>query len=124
MNVRLIFVSDLSPLLFIAVAEIICRKTSTLDIIRKLLYADDLTVVANNEDDLIGGMGGNIWPTWMESKFGEEASSLIRAAEQRFRYKTGNEESGQVRQVFIHWYSRAKEHDISAKIIKRCIARA
>ena len=44
--------SALSPLLFIAVVEVISRKASTRDILRKLLYADDLTVVANSETDL------------------------------------------------------------------------
>ena len=34
--------SALSPLLFIAVVEVISRKASTRDILRKLLYADDL----------------------------------------------------------------------------------
>ena len=38
--------------LFNAVAEVIRRKTSTKDNIRKLLYADDLAVVADSEADL------------------------------------------------------------------------
>ena len=38
--------SALSPLLFIAVVEVVSRKVSTRDILRKLLYADDLAVVA------------------------------------------------------------------------------
>ena len=41
----------LSPLLFIAVVEVISRKVSTWDILRKLLYADDLAVVAKSEAD-------------------------------------------------------------------------
>ena len=44
--------SALSPLLFIAVVEVISRKASTRDILRKLLYADDLAVVADSEADL------------------------------------------------------------------------
>ena len=44
--------SALSPLLFIAVVEVISRKVSTRDILRKLLYADDLAVVADSEADL------------------------------------------------------------------------
>ena len=45
--------SALSPLLFIAVAEVISRKASTRDILRKLLYANDLAVVAaDSEADL------------------------------------------------------------------------
>ena len=42
----------LSPLLFIAVVEMISRKASTEDILHKLLYADDLAVVADSEADL------------------------------------------------------------------------
>ena len=44
--------SALSPLLFIAVVEVISRKVSTRDILRKLMYADDLVVVADSETDL------------------------------------------------------------------------
>ena len=44
--------SALSPLLFIAVVEVISRKASTRDILRKLLYADDLAVVVDREVDL------------------------------------------------------------------------
>ena len=44
--------SALSPLLFIAVEEVISGKVSTRDILRKLLYADDLAVVADSEADL------------------------------------------------------------------------
>ena len=44
--------SALSPLLFIAVVEVTSREVSTRDILQKLLYADDLTVVADSEADL------------------------------------------------------------------------
>ena len=44
--------SALSPLLFIAVVEVISRKASTRDILRELIYADDLAVVADSEADL------------------------------------------------------------------------
>ena len=42
----------LSPLLFITVVEAISRKVSMRDILCKLIYADDLAVVANSEADL------------------------------------------------------------------------
>ena len=44
--------SALSPLLFIAVVEVISRKSSTKDILHKFLYADDLALVADSETDL------------------------------------------------------------------------
>ena len=43
--------SALSPLLFIAVMEDISRKTCTIDILHKLLYADALAAVADSEAD-------------------------------------------------------------------------
>ena len=41
-----------SPLIFIAVVEVFIRKASTRDILCKLIYADDLAVVADSEADL------------------------------------------------------------------------
>ena len=44
--------SALSPLVFIAVVEVISRKASTRDILCKLIYADDLAVVVDSDADL------------------------------------------------------------------------
>ena len=44
--------SMLSPLLFIAVLDLISRKTVVKDTMKKLLYADDLTLVANGKQEL------------------------------------------------------------------------
>ena len=44
--------SALSPLLFIAMVELISRKIGSKDILRKLLYAGNLAVVADGETDL------------------------------------------------------------------------
>ena len=41
-----------SPLLFIAVLDLICRKTVMKDAMKKLLYADDLALVANGNQEL------------------------------------------------------------------------
>ena len=41
--------SALSPLLFIVVMEIISRKISTKDILRKMMYADDLAITAERK---------------------------------------------------------------------------
>ena len=44
--------SVLSPLLFIAVLDLISRKTVVKDAMKKLLYADDLALVANGTQQL------------------------------------------------------------------------
>ena len=44
--------SALSPLLFIVVMELISRKVSMKDTSRKLLYADDLAIVAEDKEEL------------------------------------------------------------------------
>ena len=44
--------SVLSPLLFIAVLDLISRKTVVKDAMKKLLYAEDLALVANGKQEL------------------------------------------------------------------------
>ena len=44
--------SVLSPLLFIAVLDLISRKTVMKDAMKKLLYTDDLALVANDKHEL------------------------------------------------------------------------
>ena len=44
--------SVLSPLLFIAVLDLISRKTVMKDAMKKLLYAEDLALVANGKQEL------------------------------------------------------------------------
>ena len=44
--------SALSPLLFIMVMEVISRKVSTKNVLRKLLYADDLAVAKESKQEL------------------------------------------------------------------------
>ena len=46
--------SALSPLLFILVMELISRKISTTDALKKIMYADDLVIVAEHRDELQG----------------------------------------------------------------------
>ena len=42
----------LSPLLFVAVLDLISRKMLVKDAMKKLLYADDLVLVANGKQEL------------------------------------------------------------------------
>ena len=44
--------SLLSPLLFIAVLDLISRKTVVKDVMKKILYAYDLALVANGNQEL------------------------------------------------------------------------
>ena len=42
----------LSPLLFVAVLDLISRKTVVKDAMKKFLYSDDLALVANGKQEL------------------------------------------------------------------------
>ena len=44
--------SALNPLLFFAVVEVISNKARTMDILRKLIYVNNLAVVADSAADL------------------------------------------------------------------------
>ena len=44
--------SVLSPLLFIMVMEQICKKISTKDVLRKMIYADDRAIAAESKQEL------------------------------------------------------------------------
>ena len=49
--------SALSPLLFILVMELISRKIGTTDALRKIMYADDLVIVAEHREELQVALG-------------------------------------------------------------------
>ena len=55
-NIGLRQSSVLSPLLFIAVLDLISRKTVVKDDMKKPLYTDDLSLVANDKQELQGTM--------------------------------------------------------------------
>ena len=48
--------SALRPMLFILVMELISRKISTTDALRKMMYADDLVIVAQHREKLQGAL--------------------------------------------------------------------
>ena len=50
-NISLRQGSDLNPLLFIMVVEITSRKISTKDVLRNMMYADDLAIIAESKQD-------------------------------------------------------------------------
>ena len=49
-NIGLRQYSALSPLLFILVIELISRKISKTDALRKIMYADDLVIDAEHQE--------------------------------------------------------------------------
>ena len=59
MNISLKQGSALSPLLFIFVMELISRKISTTDALRKIMYADDIVIVAEHREELQGAL--EVW---------------------------------------------------------------
>ena len=80
---KIIFIellSYLSPLLFIAVLELISRKIGTKRHIRKLLYADDLAVVVDGEADLQEQLIERkiVRQKWTKSKLGEGGGMRMR----------------------------------------------
>ena len=48
--------SALSPLIFILVMELISRKISTTDALKKIMYADDLVIVAEHREEWQGAL--------------------------------------------------------------------
>ena len=51
-NISLSQGSALSPLLFIMVMELISRNISTKDVLRKMMYADHLVIIAEGKQEL------------------------------------------------------------------------
>ena len=48
--------SALSPLLFILLMELISRKISKTDALRKIIYSDDLVIVSEHREELQGAL--------------------------------------------------------------------
>ena len=55
----------LSPLLFIAVPNLISRKTVMMDTMKKLLHADDLALVANGKQEPLDEWNGLFTKHWL-----------------------------------------------------------
>ena len=53
--------SALSPLLLIMVMKIINRKISTKEILRKMMYADDLAIISESKQDLLEVLEEWMW---------------------------------------------------------------
>ena len=77
-NISLRQGSALSPLLFIMLIELISRKTSTKDVLRKMMYADNLAIIAEQTRTTgsVGGMEGGVQEAWTENEPGEDRSDV------------------------------------------------
>ena len=81
--------SALSPLLFIMVMEIISRKISTKDILRKMMYADDLTIIAESKQDLEEVLEGGVREARTENEPREDRSDVDWTPERRVEHQVG-----------------------------------
>ena len=61
--------------------EAISRTVSTREILGRLMFADDLAVVADRPSRAVCIVEGNLWQTWAERKSREDGRALGRAAE-------------------------------------------
>ena len=81
-----------SPLLFIAVLDLISRKTVVNDATKKLLYADDLALVTNGKQELQETMeewNGVFYQTRAETGPREDGSAAHRPPEGRAGHRAG-----------------------------------
>ena len=91
-NIGLGLGSMLSPLLFIAVLELISRKTVVKHAMKKLLYADDLALVANDKQELHETMeewNGLFTKHGLKLKPREDGSAAHRPPEGKAGHRTG-----------------------------------
>ena len=77
-----------SPLLFISVLDLISRKTAMKDAMKKLLYADDLALVATGDT---GGVERAVYLTRAEDKPSKDGSAAHRQPEGGAGHRAGGE---------------------------------
>ena len=83
--------SALSPLLFIIVMEIITRKISTKDILRKMMYADDghNSRKQTRPTGSVGGMEGGVREARTENEPREDRSDVGWTPERGVEHQVG-----------------------------------
>ena len=87
----------LSPLLFIMVMEIISRKISTNDMLRKMMYADYLAITAESicsqitfsNTGSVGGIEGGVREARTENEPREDRSDVDWTPERGFEHQVG-----------------------------------
>ena len=95
--------SVLSPLLFIAVLDLVSRKTVVKDAMNKLLYADDLALVSNGKQELQETLGErNGLFTRHGLKIDVEKTEVLHIGNQREDgHRAGGEETNSGRQFCV-----------------------
>ena len=84
--------SALSPLLLILVMELISRKISTTDAMKKIMYADDLVIVAEHRKELQGALEDwNEVETWRKDEPRQDRSHVGWETERRAKHQVGRE---------------------------------
>ena len=86
--------SVLSPLLFIAVLDLISRKTVVKDAMTKLLYTDGLALVANGKQEIMEAWNGLFARNRLKHNLKKtELSAAHRPPEGRAGHRAGGEET-------------------------------
>ena len=100
--------SVLSPLLFIAVMDLISRKTVVKDAMKKLLYADDLALVTNGKQELQETMEMErfVYQTWAETEPREDGSAAHRPPEGRAGHRAGGKDTESTGQFCVPRWNR------------------
>ena len=100
--------SVLSPLLFIAVLDLISRKTAVKDAMKKLLYADDLALVTNGKQELQETMEMErfVYQTWAETEPREDGSAAHRPPKGRAGHRAGGKDTKSTGQFRVPRWNR------------------
>ena len=104
----------LSPLLFIAVLDLISSKTVVKDAMKKLLYADDLALVANGKHELQETMeewNGLFTKHGLKLNYREDGSAAHRPPKGRAGHRAGGEETDTTGQFRVPRRGRVRRRE-------------
>ena len=91
-NIGLRLGSALSPWRFILVMELISRKISTTDFPKKIMYADDLVIVADHREEYARRTGVYMFKkTWPKDELSQYRSHVGWETERGAKHQVGRE---------------------------------
>ena len=97
----------LSPLLFMAVLDLISRKPVMKDAMKKLLYADDLALVTNGKQETLEEWNGFfVYQTRAETGPREDGSAAQKPPEGRAGHRAGGKDTESTGQFRVPRWSR------------------